>query len=46
MRLPNGTIVVQEGQELSVCVELETTLPGGIASDLIVSLFANTESGT
>ena len=48
MRIPNGPIVVQEGgPQPSVCVELVTTTPAmGIASDLVVSLFANTTTGT
>ena len=47
MRIPNGVIEVQEGgPQPSVCVELVTTTPVVIASDLAVSLFANTTTGT
>ena len=46
MRIPNGAIEVQEGgSQPVVCVELVTSTSGGIAADLPVSVFVNTDIG-
>ena len=46
IRFPSSTITGTEGQQLMVCIVLETTLPGGIANDLTVTLATNVASGT
>ena len=46
IRFPSRTIVGTEGQQLMVCIVLETTLAGGIANDLTVTLATNVASGT
>ena len=46
IRFPSDTLDVTEGQELMVCVILETTLGGGITSPLMVTFSNNLASGT
>jgi len=46
IRFPSGTIDATEGQELMVCLILETTLAGGITSPLMVTFSNNLASGS
>ena len=46
IRFPSGDITGTEGQQLMVCIVLETTLAGGLANEFTVTLAANVASGT
>ena len=46
IHFPNSTIDVVEGQQLVLCVILESTFGGGIASPLTATISNNIASGT